>query len=201
MLFFSITNIYGDLGGPTTVLDAVLVGVVLVEAARVTVPVRQPRSASSEPPTEPRPEMSAVSSNDARELVAGVVVLLDARARGAAFTRPQIGVAQPGDDGVGEAGDIIERDERARIAQRLVHPVDVERDDAAPHRHGFEGGERHSLPPRRHGDDVGGGQPVGDVVAMAGEGDRRRRVGFEFGPVGTVADQRQSCAGHRVDDA
>lgn len=61
MLFFSITNIYGDLGGPTTVLDSVLVGLVMVEAARVTVRVRQPRSASSPPPAEPRPEMSAVS--------------------------------------------------------------------------------------------------------------------------------------------
>jgi O-antigen ligase len=41
ILFFSVTNIYGDLGGPTTVLDAVLVGLVMVDAARIAVPVRQ----------------------------------------------------------------------------------------------------------------------------------------------------------------
>ncbi len=42
IVFFAVTSVYGDLGGPTTVLEALLLGLVLVDAAHVAVPVREP---------------------------------------------------------------------------------------------------------------------------------------------------------------
>ena len=41
IVFFAVTSVYGDLGGPTTVLEALLLGLVIVNAAHVTIPVRK----------------------------------------------------------------------------------------------------------------------------------------------------------------
>jgi hypothetical protein len=105
-----------------------------------------------------------------------VEVQLDVPAPGPALRVAAPAIAQPQLELAGEsAGGAAGHHRAGGNRDRVGRAIDRGGDNASTPGHGLEQHERHPVPPRRNGHDVGRRQPLIDVVAFTDEGDRTDR--------------------------